>query len=244
MEGNYNFPGPIKVLKEAIKAVPFVRYALGVAGIGAAVMITLGLLKDPKIAFFGIVIMLGLMSVLAVFSKVARNIPRILGLVLIWSVTLLFIGILVSLVTSFVFGVPATLATYLWGPSHLSVTPTPTATASPSPDLTIKNIPTTSPTVGASTKTTATPKTTPTLSTPTPVPSDYKVRLIIPSGMDTAQVLVNEAPATVVSRLPTFIIILVKPQSTNTIIRLVGKKKCNPIEQLIHGDANIWVDCQ
>jgi hypothetical protein len=62
---------PFKLLKEAIEAVPAVRYALGVAGIAAIVAIIIGLKLNPQIAVFGTLIVLGLMFVLLVFSKYA-----------------------------------------------------------------------------------------------------------------------------------------------------------------------------
>jgi hypothetical protein len=59
---------PFKILKDAITAVPSVRYALGVAGIAAAVSIILGFIKDPEIAVFGILITIGLMYLLVISS--------------------------------------------------------------------------------------------------------------------------------------------------------------------------------
>ncbi len=62
---------PFRLLKEAIKAVPAVRYALGVAGIAAVVAIIIGLKLNPQIAVFGSLIVLGIMFVLVVFSRYA-----------------------------------------------------------------------------------------------------------------------------------------------------------------------------
>jgi hypothetical protein len=58
-----------KLLREAIKAVPAVKYALGVAGIAAVVAIVLGLKLSPQVAVFGTLIVLGLMFILVLFSQ-------------------------------------------------------------------------------------------------------------------------------------------------------------------------------
>lgn len=60
---------PNIVLKDAIKAVPAVKYALGIAGIAAAVAIVAGFNIDKSIAILGIVIILILMVVLALFAR-------------------------------------------------------------------------------------------------------------------------------------------------------------------------------
>lgn len=63
----------LDILKEAQKAVPAVKFALGVAGVAAAVALVFGLIKNPYVAVFGTVIMLGLMFILLVFSSIARH---------------------------------------------------------------------------------------------------------------------------------------------------------------------------
>jgi hypothetical protein len=108
---------PYKILSDAIRAVPSVRYALAVAGIGATVAIILGFIRDPKIAVFGIIITIGLMFILVIFSHAAKDLPgvRWLAATLAWSTTLLFIASLLSVFTAFVFGQPETLAKYFRG---------------------------------------------------------------------------------------------------------------------------------
>src|SRR5882724_4926937 len=64
---------PLRLVKEAIKAVPAVRFALGVAGVAAVVAIILGLKLSPEVAFFGTLIVLGLMFVLVLFSHYAGS---------------------------------------------------------------------------------------------------------------------------------------------------------------------------
>jgi hypothetical protein len=85
---------PVTILKAAVKAVPAVRYSLGVAGLGATVAIVLGLLKDPKIAVFGVVITIALMFVLVVFSGALKDLPgkRWLVAMTAWTVTILLLA--------------------------------------------------------------------------------------------------------------------------------------------------------
>jgi hypothetical protein len=58
---------PVEVLKRPTKAVPAVKYALGIAGIVAAIAIVAGFRINFRIAVFGTVIMFVLMTVLVVF---------------------------------------------------------------------------------------------------------------------------------------------------------------------------------
>lgn len=61
------------LVKEAIKAVPAVKFALGIAGVAAAVALIAGMFTNLWVAIFGTIIMLGLMCVLLVFSSIARQ---------------------------------------------------------------------------------------------------------------------------------------------------------------------------
>jgi hypothetical protein len=64
---------PFEILKSAIKAVPAVKYALGIAGIIAAIAIIKGFKVDFRIAIFGVVIMFVLMTVLVIFARIAAT---------------------------------------------------------------------------------------------------------------------------------------------------------------------------
>lgn len=250
---------PYAILRTAIKAVPPLKYALGVAGIGATVAIILGLVKDPIFAVWGILIVIGLMIILVLFSYAVQDLPgrRWMVASLAWSVTILFIAALASLFTSFVLGFPQRLASYFsqtGGPktSIQLASPTPTyqpteasPTASPnSSQMDSKTKPSSSPP-----RAKTTPNSKPILSlTPTPAVKsgspNYTVTLVIPNDMNDARVLVDGEEPVIKRRLDNFIIIGVKPKSTNTLIRLVGKKRCAPIEQLIDKDQSIPVDCR
>jgi len=64
---------PYKLLRESIKALPAMKFALAVAGIGAVVAIVLGLNLRPEYAICGALIVLGLMFVLVVFTGYAKQ---------------------------------------------------------------------------------------------------------------------------------------------------------------------------
>ena len=64
---------PLKVLQQSVKAVPAMKYALGVAGMAATVALVLGLKLQPLAAVLGSSIVLGLMFVLLEFSRYAEK---------------------------------------------------------------------------------------------------------------------------------------------------------------------------
>ena len=67
---------PIKVLREATRAVPAVRYALGVAGIAAVVAIVAAFRLDFKVAVFGTLVTFGFMVALVIFAKLTTVAPK------------------------------------------------------------------------------------------------------------------------------------------------------------------------
>ena|ERR1035437_652553 len=84
--------GRMGVLKAAIKAVPAVKYALGVAGIMAAAAIGIGFFQSPAAAFLSAGAMLILMVLLVVFAAIAAS-PSALkmpAMFLAWVLVLLF----------------------------------------------------------------------------------------------------------------------------------------------------------
>ena len=100
---------PIRVLREAIRAVPALKFALAVAGLGAVVAIVLGFQLKPAVAVFGVLIVLGLMFLIVVFSGYAAADPaRSLGpaTVLVWFYTIAIILATTLFATSFFFRWP------------------------------------------------------------------------------------------------------------------------------------------
>lgn len=107
---------PFRILKEAIKVVPAVKYALGIAGVASVIAIVAGFKIDYRIAVFGTIIMIGLMLLLLIFSNAAspqnKRSLRLPSLVLTWSFLLLIICSTTLLSTSFFFSWPQELAFY------------------------------------------------------------------------------------------------------------------------------------
>ena len=94
---------PVNILKDATKSVPAVKYAYGIVGVAAAIAIVVGLLKDTRIAIFGPIIMLALMTALVVFAKLTKASKKTFQIpikVLIWfSLLMLKKGMKICLLT-------------------------------------------------------------------------------------------------------------------------------------------------
>jgi hypothetical protein len=110
---------PYKLLKDAMKAVPSVRYALGVAGVASVVVIIAGFKLDYRVAVFGTIIVLGLMFLLLIFSSIATKSAakslRKPALTLAWAFLLLSILGSTFLLSSFFFEWPRALDEYFPG---------------------------------------------------------------------------------------------------------------------------------
>lgn len=126
---------PITVLREAIRAVPAVKYALGIAGIVSAIAIVTGAFRiDPRIAVFGTVIMFVLMTVLVLFARLSTTSHHALGIaviVLVWFSLLLTMFTATGLFTSVFFHWPLDLATWLLSTSTRSENHNPTPNPPP-----------------------------------------------------------------------------------------------------------------
>lgn len=119
----------LNLLREAIKAIPAVKYALGVAGIGAAVALIAGFRVDYRVAVFGTIIMFVLMFVLVIFSwfsKHAGHGVRYLAFTLAWLFVVSISITSILLTSSFFFQWPRPSANYTLKDSTVP-------TSSPSP---------------------------------------------------------------------------------------------------------------
>jgi len=93
----------LRILIEAIKRVPVVRYALGVAGLAAAVFIVGRLTATPQLAVLGIIGMLLAMVALILLERASKTKGlRLAATVFLWS-CLVFIMATVSVLFSAVF---------------------------------------------------------------------------------------------------------------------------------------------
>src|ERR1700756_930994 len=91
-------PDPGSFLKQAIKAVPAVRWALAIGGVLSvpAIAFTWYRTKDIRVAALCVIAMLFLMMVMVIFAKAAgrpRRVFRLPALVFTWFCLLLFIAV-------------------------------------------------------------------------------------------------------------------------------------------------------
>lgn len=103
---------PLGVLREGTRAVPSVKYALGVAAIAAAVSIGVGFAGSPIVAVLGVVTTLVLMVILVIFSAFARSRPasiKLLSLTLAWASLVLMLVASCLILTCFFFQWPRPL---------------------------------------------------------------------------------------------------------------------------------------
>lgn len=102
---------PVAILKETLRQNREVKWAAGVAGIGASMAILVAFFGTPKTAIFAAGGMLFLMVLLVVFATLRAQGPHILqmpALIFLWSVLLLFVGAATLTVTSVFFDWPKT----------------------------------------------------------------------------------------------------------------------------------------
>jgi hypothetical protein len=109
---------PIEILRGATRAVPAVKYALGIGGVIAAVALIYSFKIDPRAAFVGAIIMLVLMAVLVIFARMSTLAAKKLALpalVFTWFTLLLFMAVAIALFTSVFLKKPLDLQSWLTG---------------------------------------------------------------------------------------------------------------------------------
>ncbi len=103
---------PLSALKEAVRAVPAMKYALAVLGVIAVVAITLAWEIDRYVAIFGAVIVLILMVTVLVFARLSVLAHRYFvlpALVLMWTFVLVVAATAVTLFSAAAFRRPQAL---------------------------------------------------------------------------------------------------------------------------------------
>jgi hypothetical protein len=103
---------PFKVLTEAIRAVPAVKYALGIAGVIAVIAIVKGFGVDYRVAALGVVVMLVLMTALVIFAKLTSKHESVFhwpAIILTWFALVLTMATAVMLFSSVFWGKPLEL---------------------------------------------------------------------------------------------------------------------------------------
>lgn len=135
---------PLKILSEATRKIPALKYAWAVAGIVAASSIAFNLSQDqPLRAILGFVFVLVGMVLVAALTRAVPDGATMRGpaFLVVWAVTILFVLTLLVAFTAFLFGWPRTLALRLGAipadarneASQPQVAPTAPAQPSPPP---------------------------------------------------------------------------------------------------------------
>jgi hypothetical protein len=113
---------PVFILRQAIAAVPEVKWALGIAGIISVIAIVrVGWKINPMVAVFGTIIMLVLMTVLVLFARLANTAAaefRYAILAFMWASLSLTIAAAVFLFTSVFFRWPLAFAAISVSPQY------------------------------------------------------------------------------------------------------------------------------
>jgi len=112
-----------RILREAIRAVPAVKYALGIAGIISALAIVVSFQIDFRVAILGTIIMLILMVVLVIFARltvITQSYFVVPAIVLTWFCLLITISTATLLFSSVFFQNPLNLEHWLNGNSNSS----------------------------------------------------------------------------------------------------------------------------
>jgi hypothetical protein len=120
---------PLTLLRQAMSAVPSVKYALGVVGVGAAISIVLSLLADVRIALIGVPIMVAFMVLLLVFQRLSvleSGHFKYPALMLLWVFPILIAGFLCLLFSSVFFSWPLDLKHWIQGDRPKVSTPAQT----------------------------------------------------------------------------------------------------------------------
>jgi hypothetical protein len=138
MQGD-DLSSPASILKQAIKAVPAVKYALGIAGIVASIAIISSFHIGLKVALLGTVVMLILMTVLVIFARLAAEKGPILhypALAFAWGSLILVMAVAIAFFTSVVWGTPKSFRQFIESGSLTTPTPIPIGTLPiPTPNL-------------------------------------------------------------------------------------------------------------
>ncbi len=111
--------GLIRFIGEAVRAVPAVKYAVGVGGVLAVVALIFTWMKfEPRIALISGVVMFLLMGLLVVFARVAALPHSILtapAVVFTWFILLMFMLFVVAMFLSVFIGWPLRLQCWMTG---------------------------------------------------------------------------------------------------------------------------------
>jgi hypothetical protein len=109
---------PVTVLREATRAVPAVKWALGVGGVFAGVALIYTFKINPRAAFVGLILMFLFMGVLVIFARASTLRSGVTiwpAMIFTWFVLIMFMATSISLFSSVFFSRPLDLQYWLTG---------------------------------------------------------------------------------------------------------------------------------
>lgn len=121
---------PLPVIREAMKAVPAIKWALGVGGLLATIALVYTFKLDARVAFVGLIVLLVFMGVLVIFARASTLASGVIAwpaLVFAWFTLVMFMATSVSLFTSVFFRAPLDLQRWLTGEEVIALPMIPDA---------------------------------------------------------------------------------------------------------------------
>lgn len=108
---------PLSIIREARKNVPALKYAFGVLGLLAVLAVVTGIWRlDLRVAVFGPIVLIGLMTILVLFAQLSslpKKIFQIPGVILLWFTLIVTMAAIVLLGVSVFFSWPLDLKHWL-----------------------------------------------------------------------------------------------------------------------------------
>ena len=121
---------PLPILREAIKAVPSVKWALGVGGLLAVIALVYMFQLEPRVAFVGLIVLFAFMSILVLFARasaLASGATVWPALIFTWFTLIMFMATTMSLFGSVFFNSPLPLQKWLTGEEAMAMPVIPDA---------------------------------------------------------------------------------------------------------------------
>ncbi len=120
----------MSVLREATKAVPSVKWALGIGGLIAVIALVYTFKLDPRAAFVGLIVLLLFMTVLVLFARASTLKSGATfwpALIFTWFALIMFMATAVTLFGSVFFNTPVPLQKWLTGEEAIVIPVIPDA---------------------------------------------------------------------------------------------------------------------
>jgi len=125
-----NSVSPLPVLREAIKTVPFVKWALGLGGLLATIALLYVFRLDPRVTFVGLISLFVFMSILVLFARASTQeggTTAWASLVFTWFTLIMFMVTTMALFGSVFLNTPLPFQKWLTGEEAMAKRTSPPA---------------------------------------------------------------------------------------------------------------------